>query len=221
MFFEKRFDLRSKDSLVNFLSDHYRYDTMGSWNRGTSYANCVKVNDLGFTNQDKDKAYEIVGIEGYWDQIRHPIRDFEKNWYGAYTIGSNGRSSGYLVLYEAELYNSGYKSTCKQCGQLNYQEAVDGSVCGVCRSPRVNLKNPLQWTRAKTSSIDHRMAKEDYLDMSHSWLKDRAELVRSFDAACDAIRAEFVAMLNDYMVVEKTITVEKKVRCLEPIWEQS
>lgn len=218
MFFEKKIDARSKESLAEFLSGHYRHDTMGSWNQSTSYANCVKVDRLGLKGQDLHKAFEILNVDGYWHEIRGPIRDFEKAWYSSYTIGSNGRSGGYLVLYEAELYRSEYKSTCTKCGQLNYQEAVHGSVCGVCRSPRVNLKNPLNWTRAKNSSIDHRMSKDDYMDMSHTWLKDRAELVRSFDAACDAVRHEFIRLLSDYMVIEKTVQVEKKVLQLEPIW---
>jgi len=40
---------------------------------------------------------------------------------GRYTIGSNGRSGGYLVLYQGEYYDPGYKSRCRACGQLNYQ----------------------------------------------------------------------------------------------------
>lgn len=36
----------------------------------------------------------------------------------------NGRSGGYLVLYQGELKPSGYKSYCPRCGQKNYQEAT-------------------------------------------------------------------------------------------------
>ena len=219
MFFEKKVDGRSKEALAGFLAGHYRYSTMNSWNGNSSYANCVKVDRLGLRGTSLDKAFEILSVDGYWDQIKHPIREFERDWYGGYTIGSNGRSGGYLVLYESEVHNPGYKSTCTRCGQLNYQEATEGSTCGVCRAPRVNLKRPLQWIRAKASSIDHRMSKEDYLDMSHSWLKDRVELVRSFDAACDNIRGEFIHLLDSYMVVEETVHVPKQVKRLTPVWE--
>ncbi|KLR59473.1 hypothetical protein OX89_01545 [Diaphorobacter sp. J5-51] len=202
--------------MADFLASHNRYNTMNSWNGNSSYANCVKVNRLGINGTSLEKAFEILASD-YWDEIRFPIREFEKSWYGGYTIGSNGRSGGYLVLYEAEVYSPGHRSTCTRCGQLNFQQAVEGSVCGVCRAPRVNLKSPLKWVRAKSSSIDHRMSKEDYLDMSHAWLKDRAELVRSFDAACDQVRNAFIELINDFMVVEETVMVPQKVKRLERI----
>ncbi len=217
MFFEKKIDGRSKEALAVFLEGHFRYNTMNSWNGNSSYANCVKVDRLGLRGTSLDKAFDILGSEDFWDEIRFPIREFERNWYGSYTIGSNGRSSGYLVLYEAEVHNPGYRSTCSRCGQLNYQEAVQGAVCGVCKAPRVNLKKELQWVRAKASSIDHKMSKEDYLDMSHAWLKDRTELVRSFDAACDQVREAFIHLIDDFMVVEETVMVPQKVKRLERI----
>lgn len=215
MFFEKKINTRNKEVIAGFLADHFRYSTMISWNGGSSYANNVKIDQLGLSGSDLDKAWEIIQAEDYWSEIKQPIRDFEKDWYGAYTIGSNGRNSGYLVLYEAEIFQPGYKSTCSSCGQLNFGEAEPGSVCGVCREPRVNLQRPLQWVRAKASSIDHRMTMEEYLDMSRHWLLDRYELVRTFDAACDKVRSNFIALLNDHMVVEVTMHVEQKVKRLE------
>lgn len=41
-FFEK-VDLRSRDAMVSFLVNHFRYNTMNSWNRSTSWANNLKV----------------------------------------------------------------------------------------------------------------------------------------------------------------------------------
>ena len=35
-------------------------------------------------------------------------------------------------------------------------------------------------------------------------LRDRVDLVCAFDAACDAIRSNFIALLDDYDVVEIT-----------------
>jgi hypothetical protein len=35
-------------------------------------------------------------------------------------------------------------------------------------------------------------------------LRDRVELVCAFDATCDAIRSNFIALLDDYDIVEET-----------------
>lgn len=216
MFFEKKIDTRSKESVAKFLLDHYRYYTMSSVNRSTSYANCVKVNRLGLTGSALDKAFEFISVEGYWDEITWPIRDFEREMSGAYTIGTNGRSGGYLVLFESEIYDPGYKSTCPKCGQLNYQLVSPAShSCGVCRADRRNLKAPLRWTRTKSSSIDQGMTMDDFMDMSLTGLKDRADLVLSFDRACDRVRNEFISAIEKYMVVEATVMVPTRVRRLE------
>ena len=217
MFFQQKIKFNCKESLAKFLSNHYRYDTMNSWNNASSYANCVKINRLGLRGSSLEKAWDILGSNNYWDEIRWPIQNFQDEWCNGYSIVSNGRNSGYLVLVEAEVYDPGYKSTCSRCGKLNYQAACDDSKCGVCGAKRVNLKKPLAWVRTKGNGIDQRMSFDDYMDMSHSWLKDRAELVRSFDAACDAVRDHFIELINDYMIVEETVMVPQTVKRLERV----
>ena len=65
------------------------------------------------------------------------IRDSNYLWQA----GMNGRSGGYLVLYQGEKRPSGYKSYCANCGQKNYRLAAGGNcTCGVCGRPtRVNF----------------------------------------------------------------------------------
>jgi len=218
MFFEKTFNIRSKESIADFLAKHRRYDTMNSWNRSTSYAHCVKFSHLGFTGTQLEKAYDVSAADDYWDLIRFPADVFNQESGGTYSIGRNGRSAGYLVLMESEIYDPGYKSTCPKCGQLNYQVVSESShQCGVCHAERRNLKSPLQWTRTLNRSIDHGMNVQDYLEQDFSWLKERAELVRSFDRVCDQIRSNFIDVLNEFMIVEKTIMVPQIVRSLERV----
>ena len=78
MYFEKKIDSRSKEAVAKFLVDHYRYNTLSSLNRATSYAHCVKVNSLGLTGTILEKAYDLIRVEGYWNEISGPIREFEK-----------------------------------------------------------------------------------------------------------------------------------------------
>jgi len=67
------------------------------------------------------------------------------------------------------------------------------------------------------SGIDHGLTYTEMMDWTHSQLKTRLDLVRSFDAACDNARNAFKRVLNEYMLVEKTIMVPQKVRSLERI----
>jgi hypothetical protein len=212
MFYEKKVDLRSKQAMIEFLSGHPRYHTMNSWNRTTSYANCIKMYRLGLTHEQSDRAWDILDSD-YWDEIRYPIDDFTEETGGCYTIGNNGRSGGYLVLYQGEFYDPGYKSRCRACGQLNYQ-AISGEVgrCGRCgEDERINLSRPLHWHRVKSGGIDEEM---DFSDWSTSDLRDRVELVCRFDRACDEIRDAFIYLIDNCTVVEETVMVPQTVRRL-------
>jgi hypothetical protein len=134
-YFERKVDRRSRNAMVDFLKGHYRYSTANSWNGATSFANVVKVNRLGLTPEQRDKAYEVIGTE-YWDQINGPIDEFTKANSHHYTICSNGRNSGYLVLHESNLKPTGHKSYCPVCFQKNYEkvppvlDAVEQVVAG-------------------------------------------------------------------------------------------
>jgi hypothetical protein len=59
------------------------------------------------------------------------------------------------------------------------------------------------------------MTMDDFMDMSLTGLKDRADLVLSFDRACDRVRNEFISAIEKYMVVEETVMVPTRVRRLE------
>jgi hypothetical protein len=199
--------------MIEFLSGHPRYRTMNSWNRTTSYANCIKVHKLGLSRDQYSRVWDILDTD-YWDEIRYPIDDFTEETGGSYTIGTNGRSGGYLVLYRGEYYDPGYKSQCRACGQLNYQ-AVSGEVgqCGRCgKTERVNLARPLRWHRVTGRGIDDDMGREDLMEWSMSDLRDRVELVCRFDRACDEIRSAFIDLIDNCKVVEETVMVPKTVR---------
>lgn len=107
--FYKKIDMRKRSEMIDFLTKHLRYDTMNSWNRMTSYANNVKVYRLGIDNVTK--AYDFLGAECEqytWD-VDDAIRDFETKT--GYTAGFNGRSNGYIVMYDTAYDDRGVKRT--------------------------------------------------------------------------------------------------------------
>lgn len=124
-FSRTRPDLRERKSMVDFLTGHFRYDTMGSWNRSTAYANCVKVPRLGLTSEQETRVYDLLSADEGMSFLEERIAEFTAQQGGAYTVGSNGRSGGYLVMYNSHRKPSEHKSRCTHCGQLNFREIVD------------------------------------------------------------------------------------------------
>jgi hypothetical protein len=114
----------SKKSMIEFLANHFRYHTMNSWNCATSYARNVKVHNLGLIGERLNKAYELLSAEGAFDEVNEIIRAFDEAHEYRFQMSFNGRSSGYLILYQGGQKPSGYQSYCTICGQLNYKRIL-------------------------------------------------------------------------------------------------
>lgn len=126
MFFSKLIDFRKKESILAFLRNHRRYNTMNSWNRATSFAHCVKIHTLGIPHELTDTAYNLLSTDDIepHSSIESRIADFTREMNGEYTISFNGRSSGYLVLYRSRYETTGHKSYCTCCGQRNFKRVM-------------------------------------------------------------------------------------------------
>lgn len=101
--FAKEVDTTNRQSMIEFLSKHFRYHTMNSWNRSTSYANNVKIYNLDVKDEIKEKMYKLLVVDDddcLSMDIQNFIDEFESET--GYSAGFNGRSSGYIVMYEAE-----------------------------------------------------------------------------------------------------------------------
>lgn len=132
--FSKNVDLRNREEMVKFLTSHFRYHTMNSWNNATSYAHNVKLYNLGLTEEQLDKAYEMLETDELYDLAFAPdITIWNRRHNYEWQVGFNGRSDGYLVLYTGGQKDSGFKSQCTECGQLNYRTVEEtGCTCGKC-----------------------------------------------------------------------------------------
>ena len=124
MFYVKGIDITNDKQMFNFLKDHYQYYTMNSWNGLKSIANNVKVYKLNLLG-DCYNALTFLQDDDYFT-INMMIEDWEVEHRG-YKVGFNGRSGGYLVLYNADdnktvlidevEYNDdyeGYKEMCRE-----------------------------------------------------------------------------------------------------------
>lgn len=108
MFYTPYVDIASVKSMWHFLKNHFTYSTMNSWNGQKSIAHNVKVYNLKLdgdwwsvlrylTDEADPGALQIF--------IDDEIREFE-NAHPYYKVGFNGRSGGYLVLYNKDNYRT-------------------------------------------------------------------------------------------------------------------
>jgi len=111
IFNTKTVDYTNRDEMIAFLTNHFRYSTMNSWNQMTSYANNVKLHNLGIPSDIYSKAFDFLYAEcfDYNDDVDNLIYDFRAET--GYTAGFNGRSGGYIVMYETELDKKGRRVT--------------------------------------------------------------------------------------------------------------
>lgn len=120
MFF-KPVDLRSQKAMVEFLSNHFRYNTMNSWNNSTSYANNLKIYNLGLPREVEEKAWELLNVEEVSRMINGLLLDWCRKHDYQWQARFNGRSGGYLVLYQGDIKENPHKSHCLECGQGNFK----------------------------------------------------------------------------------------------------
>ena len=203
--FSKRVDKRSRAEMTAYLSGHFRYNTMNSWNRSTSYACNMKLHKLGLDRETEDKLWDMIQVPEFYERLNERIEDF--NWQHNYLwqAGWNGRSGGYLVLYQGGTKPSGYRSYCTKCGQKNYTSVAEtGNWCGVCNEEaRVDyIKPPMQIFSFPGRDVD---MDEDFEDWSLYELQQRTELVQEFDRLADDIVAEALYIAQNHSVEERTV----------------
>ena len=102
--FYKDVNLNNRNEMIRFLVNHFRYYTMNSWNRMSSYANNVKLHNLDIPGELSSKAYDFISCDSqgdfYWD-VKDLIADFTAET--GYSAGFNGRSDGYIVMYDTDI----------------------------------------------------------------------------------------------------------------------
>lgn len=212
--FYRPVDFRSRHEMTQFLSSHFRYPTMNSWNGCTSYACNLKITHLGLSSEEIDKLFDLIQTQEFFDAMDTLKQDFAVTHNYIWQAWMNGRSGGYLVLYQGELTPSGYRSYCSHCGQKNYQVADTGNcTCGVCGQPtRVNYSRPHM--RVATYPGRGTDADEDFVDWSMEMLRERVRLVQELDQLADRMVKEALYLAAHFEVVEENYYVPQARKVL-------
>ena len=209
-------DLRSRKDMTAYLQNHFRYDTMNSWNAATSYACNLKIYKLGLCPEIEGKLYDMLQVQDFFDAQRELMDAFAEAHQFRWQVGMNGRSGGYLVLYEGGVKPTGHRSYCRSCYQRNFRSVSEsGNVCGRCGLPdRVDyVTPPMQTYTYPGRGID---MDEDYDEWSIQELRDRVRLVQELDALADEMVQVAVQMAKNYTVEEVEISVPQIQRVLVP-----
>ena len=217
--FYREIDKRFREAMTAFLKKHFRYHTMNSWNRSTSYANNIKLHNVEKPETiDSDTWREMLWITEWQNILSDLLEDFSRKHNWQWQAGVNGRSGGYVVLYKGGIKPSGYESYCTHCGQKNYQAVADGDigVCGRCDAKaRVNFKQThMQVFTWPGKDVD---MQEDFEDWTLSEIREQVELVQDFDKLCAEITGAYINLCRNYRIAEEEILVPKTIKVLEPV----
>jgi len=215
----KEVDKRYRETMTAFLKKHFRYHTMNSWNKSTSYANNIKLYNIDKPDSvDNDTWWEMIGITEWQEKLSDLLEHFGRRHEWLWQAGINGRTGGYVVLYKGGIKPSDYKSYCTHCGQKNYEAVPEGQtgICGRCDSKaRVNFRQTrMQIFTWPGKSVDEC---EDFEDWTLSEIRQRVELVQDFDRLCDNIVAAYLESCTKYRIAEEEILVSKTIKVLEPV----
>ena len=130
--FYKKVNYDSNKECFEFLTNHFTYYTLNSWNNLKSIANNVKVYHLPV---DDDLALKALEEDDYFS-INETIRDWEVNHPG-YRVAFNGHSGGMSIMTGKERLKAelmifaikhdffGYGSTITRLANGKYKAVVD------------------------------------------------------------------------------------------------
>ena len=207
-------DLRSRKAMTEFLKAHSRYDTMNSWNHADSYACNLKIYRLGLETETENRLYDMLDTQEFFDIQKELLDEFGRKHHYRWQAAMNGRSGGYLVLYQGDVKPTEYRSYCTSCGQRNYRSIREGgNICGVCGKPtRVDyITPPMQILAYPGRGTD---TGEDFEDWTLTELRDRVRLIQDFDRLADRMVRQAVQLAKTFQVQEKKVLIPQKRKVL-------
>lgn len=215
--FYRPVDFQSRAAMTDFLENHFRYYTTSGYNCSTSYACNMKIYELGFDIETESKLLDMLNTDDVYDTRYQLIQNFGSAHDFQWQAGMNGRSGGYLVLYQGEKRPTGYRSHCTECGQLNYTSVEEtGNICGKCGMPsRENICG----THMQVNIFPGKGTDDgaDFSQWSMDELRKRVRLVQEFDRLADYIVQEAVFFTQNYTVQDEKYQVTRTRKVLVPV----
>lgn len=120
--FAKEVDLENEEAVFKYLKEHPLYWLMNSWNRLRTFAHNIKIYNLNVDKEVEDKLYELLDVESLDIKFAYEdgVNDFKEENPG-YTIYTNGRSGGYIILAP----NENRSNFCDMVDTINNYDTLD------------------------------------------------------------------------------------------------
>jgi hypothetical protein len=191
--------------MIEYLTEHFRYNTMSSWNSSTSYAAKVKVTTF-VPSKLIGRALELLEVEEAFDPIHEIMSAWDRAHDYQFQVGFNGRSNGYIVMYQGgytiqtiylfkETDSEGKQEYSDLCGWLTHKEAKDR---GLVNYP---------WKRIHSHPGKSLDQGETFENWSTDDIRERVKLVQSFDTIIEECKKMFIHMCECYRVEEEAVMV--------------
>lgn len=211
-YFTKKIDKRSRDSMEEYLASHFRYYTMNPWNRSQSYAHNVKIYNLGLPEDIIEKAWDVIETEDFYlYHINTLIEEFDEEMDFRYQAGFNGRSGGYVVLYqggyeEKPYFRQTWNSNNYYCDSQNRSYSKKEAE----NHPRFGETYKKVYTKPGLGMDEDK----DYSELSMDELRNTVELVQRFDLLVEEMRDVLLELCRTTDVETEEYYVTKKRRVL-------
>ncbi|HOW87330.1 MAG TPA: hypothetical protein PKV84_01565 [Candidatus Omnitrophota bacterium] len=201
---------RSKLEMIEFLKNHFRYPTMNSWNRATSYARNIKIHRLRLDRETESRCFEMLEIAEAFDDFSAALHEFGVRHDYEWQISQNGRSGGYLVLYRGGKKDSGYKTRCDTCLIPTWYETEEPCHVSGCGGTLKRLTAPLWqvYMQPGLGTDDD----QDFESMNYEDLRKRVILIKDFDETCERAVKAFLDFAKSHQIKEQEIKVAKTVK---------
>jgi hypothetical protein len=212
----------NKQQMIAFLVSHSRYWTMSSHNLAHSYARNVKLRNLSFPSEAvRNTAYDLLNVEGSFDEsgVNDTLREFGETHDFEWQMGFNGRSGGYIVLYQGGCEFKDYAdfSNSAAYGGRAYSDRLRRWVTKADLKKMGLLGKQYRKVNTSTQGVDMDEREERFASWLVPQLRERVKLVKEFDAAVDLAVKRFIEYAAAHKVEDKTISVPKTIRVAVPV----
>lgn len=211
MFYQK-VDKRNRQEMLEFLNNHFRYYTMNPWNRTTSWAHNMKIHTV-IPGEYQDKVFDLINTDDYFFEIESIIRNWEEDNEYKLQAGFNGRSGGYLVMYEGYITYKRIFTFERTQGGRDYADNYGWKSLEEAKKQGLYNKEIPQIHTHPGRSVDE----EDFEDLELHELKLITERVQKFDKLCDEIVEATIQMAKTCKVTTETVYISKEVKKVECI----
>lgn len=214
--FYQEVDTTSREAMIEFLRSHFRYDTMSSWNRSTAYANNVKVHRV-IPSSLQDAVHEMLNMHDVTSSVNFLLEEWQASTGDTYTAAFNGRSSGYIVMYECEARKE-YIIRPDAYKEDHPSGAYSDYLGRWVKKPEAEERGWIGKTYKSVNTFPGRSIDEDwdYEEESDEWLQQRVALVQSFDKLCDDVVSNCIYYAEHYELDEEEILIPKTVKVIRP-----